>query len=275
LNAALLLLLFAADKAGNYAQVHGLKMYYESHGQGPPLVVLHPATATIDYWPQAMEYFSKSYRVIAPEQIGHGHTADDPKRPLTYHAMAEDTAELLQQLKVESAYLLGWSDGGIVALDLAIHHPTLVKKLAASGANMRPLRAESELGQWIKSVKAVCGPKDKPGENCWPPMWSDAYKKVAPDPSHWPAFLDRMKTMFLTEPNLSKQELGGIKSPALIIAGDHDLIELQETSEIFGSIPGAQLWIVPGSGHFVPKERAALFNETVDRFFKETPAPQH
>ncbi len=114
------------------------------------LVILHCGTCAIDVWPQSIAFFSKRYQVIAPEQMGHGHTADDPKRAFDYHAMAEDTVELLRQLKVEGAFLIGWSDGGIIALDIAMHHPDLVKKLAVSGANIHPL-TDPMLVEWIGS----------------------------------------------------------------------------------------------------------------------------
>src|SRR5262249_37400435 len=102
----------AAQPRGRYANVHGLRMYYEVHGQGAPLVVLHGGSMSVSQWPEVVDFFSTRYQVIAPEQMGHGHTADDPSRPLHYHAMAEDTVELLRQLGVTSAYFVGWSDGG-------------------------------------------------------------------------------------------------------------------------------------------------------------------
>jgi len=252
-----------------FASVHGLKMYFDKRGtSGPTLVVLHGGTGTVDMWPEALDYFAKDYQVIAPEQMGHGHTPDDPKRAFDYHAMAEDTVELLRQQHVDSAFFLGWSDGGNIALDIAMNHPSLVKKLATSGANIHP-PSDPEAVAWMKHVKAECGPNDKPIADCWPPKWREAYLRNAPDPAHFPAFLERVKKMWLTQPNTTKADLGKIKSPALIIAGDHDMIPTKETVEIFESTPGAQLWIVPNSTHFVPQARAALFNETVGAFFRE------
>jgi pimeloyl-ACP methyl ester carboxylesterase len=260
----------ATKAPGQYANVHGLKMYFEVHGQGAPLVLLHGGTGWIDLWPEARDYFAKGYKVIAPEQMGHGHTPDDPKRPLDYHAMAEDTVELLRQQHIDSAFILGWSDGGIVALDIAINHPGLVKKLAASGANIHPV-TDPKFVEWSKHVKAECGPKDKEWEDCWPVKFRDGYLKIAPDPGHFPAFLERIKKMWATQPNMTKGQLAKVTSPALIIAGDHDNIAIRETVEIFESIPSARLWIVPNSTHFVPIERAESFNRTVDEFFKEPP----
>src|SRR6202161_4214554 len=103
-----------SGEGGHYASVHGLRMYYEVHGAGPALLVLHGGMSSIPVWPTAIEYFSKAYEVVAPEQMGHGRTADDMSRLMDYHAMAEDTVELLRQLNIARVYVLGHSDGAIV-----------------------------------------------------------------------------------------------------------------------------------------------------------------
>ena len=248
-------------EAGHYAAVHGLKMYYEIHGNGPALLLLHPGMGAIPAWPAALEYFSKSYLVIAPEQMGHGRTADDPGRLMNYHAMAEDTAELLHQLKIESVYVVGFSDGGDVGLDLAINHPGLVRKLAVSGANRSP-------------------DLPKPGEKpeLPPPelmkFIRDLYDRLSPDgPDHFPVVSARVELMQQTQPNFSNAQLAGITSPVLIIAGDHDHFSPEYTTEMWRAIPGAQLWIAANSDHGLPMVRSELFNQTVDAFFKE-PEPK-
>jgi pimeloyl-ACP methyl ester carboxylesterase len=220
-------------------------------------------------WPEVVDFFSTRYEVIAPEQLGHGHTVDDPSRPLHYHAMAEDTVELLRQLGVTSAYFVGWSDGGNVGLDIAVNHPALVAKLVTSGANIHPGSSDPEGAAWIHRLKAACGAGDKPWRDCWGPDVKEAYGREAPDPSHWPAFIDRVKAMWLAEPDMKKGDLAKIKARALIVAGDHDLVATAETMEIFQSIPGAALWIVPESTHNVVRERAKLWNETVAAFLAE------
>jgi len=234
-------------------------MYHETHGKGPALLILHGGLFSIPLWPQAIEYFSKEYQVIAPEQMGHGRTADDPTRPMDYHAMADDTAALLRQLGIESAYVLGWSDGGVVGLDLAIHHPGLVKKLAISGANYTP------------------APPPKPGEiemtaETIPTFVRECYERLSPDgAAHWPVVFERLKRMWQTQPNFSPSQLGGIAAPTLVIAGDRDFVSPEYTVELWRAIPGARLWIAPKTGHGFPLERAPLFNLGVDWFFKELP----
>ena len=118
-----------------YAAVNGLNMYYEVHGEGPPLLLLHGGSGSIpEKW---IPFFATRFQVIAMEQMGHGRTADAMDRSFHYHDMAEDTVELMRQLEIESAVVVGYSDGGIIGLDMAINHPERVTKLAVTGANAR------------------------------------------------------------------------------------------------------------------------------------------
>jgi len=232
-----------------------VKLYHEIHGQGPTLLLLHAGLCSIPVWPQPIEYFSKEYQVIVPEQMGHGRTPDDSTRPMDYHLMAEDTAALLAELKIESAYVLGWSDGGIVGLDLAIHHPTLVKKLAISGSNFSP------------------PPADQPGAvqmtaDDIPPFIREPYERLSPDgPAYWPTIFARVQRMWKTQPNFTKAQLGAIASPTLVIAGDRDFSTPEYNIELWRAIPKADLWIAPGVGHGLPLQRPALFNAAVRTFF--------
>src|SRR5206468_7345076 len=134
-----------------YAAVNGLSMYYEVHGEGPPLLLLHGGTGSIPT--QWIPFFSSQFRVVAMEQMGHGRTADLVDRPFHYHDMAEDTVELMRQLRVESAVVVGYSDGGIIGLDMAIHHPDRVTKLAVTGANARFDGYTAENQEWAHSFE--------------------------------------------------------------------------------------------------------------------------
>lgn len=123
-----------------YAAVNGLKMYYEVHGDGPPLLLLHGGTGSIPAtW---LPYFEPRFRVVAMEQMGHGRTADAMDRSFHYHDMAEDTTELIRQLQIESAVIVGDSDGGIIGLDIAIHHPERLTRLVLTGVNGRTKRQD-------------------------------------------------------------------------------------------------------------------------------------
>jgi pimeloyl-ACP methyl ester carboxylesterase len=140
-----------------YASVNELNMYYEVHGEDPsPLLLLHGGTGSIpEKW---IPFFSPSFQVTAMEQMGHGQTADLVDRPFHYHNMAEDTVELMSQLGIESAVVVGYSDGGIIDLDMAIHHPDRVTKLAVTGAESRVDGYTEENKEWARTFD----PTDQP-----------------------------------------------------------------------------------------------------------------
>jgi len=230
-----------------YAAVNRLNMYYEVHGEGPPLLLLHGGTGSIPTkW---IPFFSSQFRVIAMEQMGHGRTADVIDRAFHFHDMAEDTVELMLQLGIERAVVVGYSDGGIIGIDMAIHHPERVTKLAVTGANSRADGYTAENLEWARTFK----PADLPV--------SDAYARLSPDgPDHWPIVLGRLQRMWPVEPNFTREEMQSIKAPTLIIIGDGDIVTPEHAVEMFRSIPNAQLCVVPHAGHGVmPKEAILAF----------------
>ena len=230
-----------------YAAVNGLNMYYEVHGAGPPLLLLHGGTGSISAkW---IPFFSTQFRVIAMEQMGHGRTADVMDRPFHYHDMAEDTVELMRQLEIESAVVVGYSDGGIIGVDMAIHHPERVTKLAVTGANSRPDGYTAENLEWVRTFI----PADQ--------AVSDAYGRLSPDGvDHWPIVLGRLQRMWAVEPSFTREEMQSIKAPTLIIVGDGDIVTPEHAVEMFRTIPGAQLCVIPHAGHGVmPKETILTF----------------
>ena len=247
-----------------YATVHGLKMHYMRQGSGPALVLLQGGTTSAAFcWTKVIPFFSSSFDVIAPDQMGHGQTADDPKRAFDYHAMAEDTVELLSQLGVTSASFIGWSDGGDLALDIALHHPTLAKKIVTSGANTAPDGMLADVLKVIRDPHLADLPLMGPIR--------DEYAKLSPDgAAHWPLFIDRLRKMWVSQPKLLPRDLAAIKAPALIMAGDHDFIRMEHTVAIAHGIPGARLAIVPNEGHSVMVDRAP-WDALVLAFLKEEP----
>ena len=230
-----------------YAAVNRLNMYYEVHGEGPPLLLLHGGTGSIPTkW---IPFFSSQFRVIAMEQMGHGRTADVIDRAFHFHDMAEDTVELMLQLGIERAVVVGYSDGGIIGIDMAIHHPERVTKLAVTGANSKVDGYTAENLEWARTFK----PADLPV--------SDAYARLSPDgPDHWPIVLGRLQRMWPVEPSFTREEMQSIKAPTLIIIGDGDIVTPEHAVEMFRTIPNAQLCVVPHAGHGVmPKEAILAF----------------
>lgn len=230
-----------------YAAVNGLKMYYETHGDGPPLLLLHGGAGSIsEKW---IPFFSTQFRVVAMEQMGHGRTADVIDRQFHYHDMAEDTIALMRHLEIDSAVVVGYSDGGIVGLDMAIHHPERITKLVVTGANSR-------LDGYTKEAL-------KEGLAATPETWPapEAYVRLSPDgKEHWPVLLPRLQRMWASEPNFTREAMRSIKAPTLIIVGDRDIITPEHAVEMFRTIPNAQLCVVPNAGHGVlPKDTVLMF----------------
>ena len=235
-----------------YAAVNGLKMYYEVHGDGPNLMLLHGGGGPVsEKW---ISYFSPHFRVITPEQMGYGRTTDLEHRPFHYHDMAEDTVELMRQLGVESAAVVGYSDGGIIGLDIAIHHPGRVSELAVTGANAH---TDGYTAAHWQAVAATASD--------WPAP--EGYGRLSPDGvAHWPHFLQRLQRMWAVEPCFSREQLLDIKTPTLLIFGDRDLVTPEHAVEMFKTIPDAQLCVIPRAGH------GAMPQETIITFLNELPA---
>ena len=230
-----------------YLAVNGLNMYYEIHGDGRPLLLLHGGANSIpDTW---IPLFASHFRVIAPEQMGHGRTADLDDRAFHYHDMAEDTVELMRKLEIESAAIVGYSDGGIIGLDLAIHHPERVTRLAVTGVNARTDGYTSENQEWIRNF-------DPTGE----PV-PESYAALSPDgAAHWPVVLGRMKPMWAEEPSFTDSDLQSMTTPTLLVIGDRDIVTPEHAVEMFRAIPDAELCVVPNTGHgAMPAETILTF----------------
>ena len=236
-------MLTAEPAPGRWATVHGHRLYYEVHGRGRPLLLLHAGGNSIaETWSQQIAAFSAGHQVIAPEQVGHGHTPA-LEAPLSYADMTEDTAALLEQLQLGPADVAGLSDGGIVALMLALRHPKLVRRLVVSGANLSPDGLEERLLQQLRSS---------------PESAADTGGKL--------------RQLWLTHPQpdeLSPALLGRITQPVLVMAGERDLIKAAHTTLIYRSLPHARLLILPATGHATFAERAAEINPRVLAFFDQ------
>ena len=241
-----------------YADVNGLQMYYEIHGAGGvPLVLLHGGISTIGVdFGAILPGLSASRQVIAVEQQGHGHTGDID-RPLSTARMADDTAALLRQLGVAQADVLGYSVGAGIALELAIREPELVRKLVfmtlifdASGYHPGHLEG-----------MAMIEPEMLAGS-----PFAEAYAAAAPNPDHWPALIEKIKTFAAAEEGWSTEQIEAVSAPALIIAGDSDIVRPEHADETFrlfgGGVPGdmmglpaSQLAILPGTTHITLVQR--------------------
>ncbi len=243
--------------AGHYAAVAGYDMYYEEYGHGRPLVLLHGGLNTIGgSFARQIPEFAKTHRVIAVEQAGHGHTPD-ARETLTYTQMADDTADLLRQLNAVPADVVGWSDGGIIALVIARRHPDLVRRLVISGASI------NVEGQRPEEVQAL---RDHDPDDLGAETARSSERGVRSAAAAAPSITDKVMRLWLTPVVLEKSDLARIEAPVLVVAGDRDVIRVEHTLEIFASLPHAQLCILPGTGHDTFQTAAILLNPLILRF---------
>jgi pimeloyl-ACP methyl ester carboxylesterase len=257
-----------------YAPVNGLKMYYEIHGAGQPLVVLHGAYMTIGLLGKLIPELARSRQVIAVEFQGHGHTAD-VDRPITYEQLADDTAALLRHLGIGTADVYGYSLGGGVALQLAIRQPELVRKLVVASASSTSDGSYPEVVATIEQIK----PELFDGT-----PWREAYDRTAPDPAAFPALVAKLTQLDMTPFAWSAEAVRAIKAPTMIVIGDSDGTRPEHAVEMFrlrgggvfgdlAGLPAAQLAILPGTSHVGMLERADWLVSMVVPFL-EAPLPQ-
>jgi pimeloyl-ACP methyl ester carboxylesterase len=249
----------SGDSKGNYAEVNGLNMYYEIHGTGQPLVVLHGAYMTIDAMGEIVPALAETRQVVAVELQGHGRTADTD-RPLSYELMADDIAVLLRHLVIEKADVFGYSMGGGVALQVAIRHPEVVCKLVVASASYTSEGMHPELLEMIPTIT--------PEVFAGSPI-EEAYLRTAPNPDGFPALVTKMKQLDMKPFAWPPEDIRGIAAPTLLIVGDSDAIRLEHAVELFqllgggvmgdlAGLPKAQLAVLPGTAHFVPPGNGIL-----------------
>lgn len=236
-------------KAGKYYDIRGFKMYAETYGSGQPLLIIHGNGGSIDNFIYQIPYFAAKYKVIIADSRSHGRSLD-PGDSLTYEMMADDYAALLTTMKIDSAYVIGWSDGGIEGLLLAMRHPEKVKKLAVTGANLIPDTTAVPQMIWDMVV----------------PTFNELKAKTNRTSREKNMF--KLFRLLVEQPNIPPASLKSVQCPTLVIGGDHDVIKEEHTMLIYKSIPKAYLWILPASGHSTPIVYKDDFNTVVDRFFE-------
>lgn len=236
------------EKVGRYVKTRGFNMYYETYGNGEPLLMIHGNSGSIGDFLYQIPYFSKSYKVIVADSRAQGKSID-LSDSISYEMMADDLNALLDTLHTDSCYVIGWSDGGINGLLLAMRHPAKVKKLAVTGANLWP------------DTTAV-----DPFVYNWAMKYNDTLKKM----QQIPEVKNELKLAHLLsyEPHITTEQLKKIQCPALVIGGDHDILLPKHTLLIAESIPKSYLWILPNSGHSTPVVYKDQFNEVVNNFFR-------
>ena len=259
----------------SYARVNGLNMYYEIHGEGHPLVLLHGALSAIGTsFGRLLPDLAKERQVIAVEMQGHGHTADI-ERQLLVAQLADDIATLLTQIGIEQADLFGWSLGAGVALQTAKRHPESVRKLVLASVTYNSGGLYPELLAGIAHAK----PDDLAGT----PFYEE-YMRIAPHPQDFPRLFAKQQQLDGELQDWPVEAIRAIKAPTLLIIGDSDIVRPEHTVELFrllgGGVPGdlvglprSQLAVLPGTTHVTLVERAEWLVSMMTQFL-DTPMPK-
>jgi pimeloyl-ACP methyl ester carboxylesterase len=257
-----------------YAPVNGLEMYYEVHGTGRPLVLLHGNLSAINVdFGRILPSFAKSRQIVAVEQQAHGHTADID-RPLSIRLWAEDTVALLRHLGIEQADLFGYSSGSAVAMQIAIEHPELVGKLVLASASYRLDGLHPGLLDGIQQLQ----PEHLAGT-----PFQEEYARIAPNPDDWPTLISKIKQMDADLPEWSPEDIQAIKAPTLLIVGDSDIVRPEHAVEMFrllgggvvgdiAGLPRSRLAVLPGTTHITLVHRGDWLSSMVGEFL-DAPAP--
>lgn len=259
-----------------YAPVNGLQMYYEIHGTGRPLVLLHGALCAIDLWRPILETLAGRRQVIAVELQGHGHTAD-VDRPFSYERLADDVAALLDHLGIAQADVAGYSMGGDTALRMASRDPERVRKLVAISAKFR---YDGEYPEVLAGLEALT-PEFLAGT-----PFEEWYLRSAPNPENFSLLVEKIKAFLAKEFAWSEADMRSIAAPTFIVIGDSDTVRPEHTVELFrllggglpadltGRLPSSQLAILPGTTHLtIVTERSDRLLPLIEEFLDE-PMPE-
>ena len=240
-----------ADATSGYVPVNGLDMYYEIHGDGSPLALFHGAMGTIDScFAKLLPALAATRQVVAVELQGHGRTAD-VDRPLSYQQMAADAAILLEALGIETVDLVGYSMGGGVAVELAMQHPGMVRRLVFAGGTS--YRRDGLYPEMLGEPEAAAD--DLTGS-----AWHQAYVRVAPDPGKWPVLVAKNRDLDRTFAGWTDEDIQAMTTPMLLIIGDSDIVRPEHTMRMFrllgggvigdlAGLPASQLAVLPGTSH--------------------------
>ncbi len=238
--------IYGSSSIGKFVEVNGVKLYYEIYGEGQPILLLTGNGQSIYDFKNQIDVFSKSYKVIAVDYRGRGNSSYEFDRELTFDVETEDIFQFLNKINIDKTHIVGWSDGGILGILMAIKHPEKVDKMVSMAGNIFPdgIVDKEELMTYINRYKEL--------------NTNHQYDK----------YIDFLNLDY-KYPNLKYEDLKVIKSRCLIMAGDRDEIKTEHTVKMAESIPNAQLAIVPNATHYLPSKNPELFNAIILRFLKE------
>jgi pimeloyl-ACP methyl ester carboxylesterase len=236
------------------APVNGIGIWYAEFGRGEPVILLHGGLANADYWGEQVPVLAAHYRVIVMDSRGHGRSTRNAE-PFGYDLMASDVLGLMDFLKIRKAAIVGWSDGAILGIDIAIHHPERLTKLFAFAANSDP-SGVSDIGSSVVF-------------NAYIARAAKEYEALSPTPHEYGAFLAQIEKMWATQPHFTAAQLESISVPVWIVDADHDEAIKRENTEFMAAhIPGAGLLLQPEVSHFSFIQDPQQFNSDVLHFLE-------
>ncbi|AZO12640.1 MULTISPECIES: alpha/beta hydrolase [unclassified Mesorhizobium] len=236
-----------------YAPVNGIQMYYAVFGTGEPVLLIHGGLGHADIWASQVATLSKTHKVIVADSRGHGRSTRTDE-PFGYDLMASDYLALLDYLKIDKTALVGWSDGGIIGIDIELHHPERLTRLFAQAANV----TTDGVDPGVMTNKTFAAYIERSGRD---------YKKMSKTPDQYDAFVAQISHMWESQPAWTKEQLGKITTPTAIVAGDHDEAIKREHTEYMASvIPGAKLIILPNASHFAMLQAPDKYSQAVADF---------
>ena len=240
-------------KATGYANVNGAEIYYTIQGSGEPLILLHGGLGNTDYWGGQIAAFSAKYKVINIASRGHGRSTRDDQA-YSYHLMASDVLAVMDILSIKKASIVGWSDGGIIGLDIAINNPDRLNKLFAFGAVFNPsgvmptYETDAVFGAYVERATAD-------------------YSRLSRTPKQFGEFVAQVSEMWAKEPNFTPEQLKSIQVPVAVAEGEYsEVITLEHTKQMAAYIPGSTLILLPNLSHFGLWQDPEAFNATVLKY---------
>jgi pimeloyl-ACP methyl ester carboxylesterase len=240
-----------------YAPVNGIRIWYASFGRGAPVLMLHGGLANANYWGNQVRGLQRNYQIVVMDSRGHGRSTRDG-RPFGYDLMAADVIGLMDFLKIRKAAIVGWSDGAIIGLDIAMHDPARVSKLFAFAANSDP--------------SGVADIAHSPVFNAYIARAAKEYEKLSPTPGQYQAFLAQITKMWETQPNWTAADLHHIAVPVWIVDADHDeAIKRENTEFMAANIRDAGLLLQPQVSHFSFLQDPEQFTSDVWHFLQHVP----
>jgi pimeloyl-ACP methyl ester carboxylesterase len=242
--------------ATGLAPVNGIEMHYAVFGEGEPILLIHGGLGWADIWANEVIDLSKDHKVIIADSRGHGRSTRT-EEPFGYDLMASDYLALLDYLKIDKTAIVGWSDGGIIGIDIALHHPERLTKVFAQAAN-------------VTTDGVMASVANDPVFNRYIAEAGEVYKKISPTPDQYDAFVTQISGMWASQPNWTDTELGKITTPIAVVLGDHDeAVSREHTEHMAKVIPGSKLVILKDVSHFALLQDPTGYVAAVREFLAE------